>query len=414
MRRYHKSRRHSTRSIQSATAASPVQMSLEDHIRKAFQQKLPQLLEEELQDYLGRAWYEHHEDPDGPKQYRNGYGKKRTVSCGVGDIALQVPRLREPWQSQIVRRYQRMSDTVRGTLPELYLHGLATGDFQQCLHALLGGDARLSDSTIVRLKQQWKEEYNQWRRRPLDCDYLYIWVDGVYPKAGPREEDMALLVVVGANRRGEKELLALEEGYRESTESWRDLFRQLKRRGVRWVGMVIADGVRSVEKALRDVFPRTKRQHCWVHKMRNVLDKVPLNAHDEVQQKLRTIYGAKSRKEALQLRAEFVREYESSYPKAVASLLEPGDRLFTYFDFPRSHWRSIKSTNVIESIFSWVKLRTDAARRIRRRDSATFLVFKLLITAERRWHRLHGYRLVAQTIESFKSKSNARKVRIAA
>lgn len=414
MKRYDKSRKQTTRKGEPDTPASAVEMTLEEHIRKAFQEKLPGLLEEELQEYLGRAWYERHQEPEGPKQYRNGYGKKRTVSCGVGDIPVQVPRLREPWQSQIVRRYQRMSDTVRATLPELYLHGLATGDFAQCMHALLGEEAPLSDSTIVRLKQQWKEDYLQWEKRPLQQDYLYLWVDGVYPKAGPREENLALLVVVGANRRGEKELLALHEGYRESTESWRDLFRSLKRRGVRWAGMLVADGVPGVEKALRDVFPQTKRQRCWVHKMRNVLDKVPLKAHDEIHQKLLAMYNARSREEALRLRAEFVGEYRSVYPHAVASLLEAGEKLFTYFDFPRSHWRSIKSTNVIESIFASVKLRTDAARRIRRRDSATYLVFKLLTTAERRLHRLHGYRLVAQTIDMLKSTSQTRKVRIAA
>ena len=178
--------------------------------------------------------------------------------------------------------------------------------------------------------------------------------------------------------------------------------------------MLIADGVRGVDTALRDVFPRTKRQHCWVHKMRNVLDKVPVSVHDEVQQKLRSLYEARSRTEALQLRAEFVAQYQSSYPNAVASLLEPGDRLFTYFDFPKSHWKSIKTTNVIESIFSWVKLRTDATRRIRRRDSATYLVFKLLTVASKRWHRLHGYRLVAPAIKSLKPLSNGRKVQVAA
>jgi transposase-like protein len=414
MRRYNKSTTQSTLPSKQEQPSETVRLSLEDHIRRAFQEKLPQLLEEELHEYLGRAWYERHNEPEGVRQYRNGYGKKRTLSSGVGDIVLEVPRLREPWESQIVRRYQRMSDTVRQTLPELYMHGLATGDFAQCLHALLGQEAPLSDSTIVRLKQQWKQDYENWRRRSLSQDYLYVWVDGVYPKAGPKDDDMALLVVVGANRRGEKEILALEEGYRESTESWRDVLRSLKRRGVRWIGMTIADGVPGFEKALRDVFPQTKRQRCWVHKMRNVLDKVPLQAQDEVRQKLRSIYNAKSRQEALKLRSEFVAQYQSLYPKAVGSLLEPGDRLFTYFDFPKSHWISIKSTNVIESIFSWVKLRTDAARRIRRRDSATYLVFQLLITAERRWHRLHGYRLVTHTIETLKSKSNVRKVRIAA
>jgi len=158
-----------------------------------------------------------------------------------------------------------MTDTVRATLPELYLHGLAMGNFVQCLHALLGEEASLSDSTIVRLKQRWREDYECWMRRSLQAKYLYVWIDGVYPKAGPKEKNLALLVVVGANRRGEKELLALEEGYRESSETWRDLFRSLKRRGVRWIGMAVADGVPGLEKALRDVFPQSKRQRCLVH-----------------------------------------------------------------------------------------------------------------------------------------------------
>ena len=415
MAKYHKSGKKATPKPVVEDRLEPViRPTLEEHIRRAFQEKLPELFEEELQQYLGRAWSERHEGPAEAKQYRNGFAKPRTVSSGAGDISLQVPRLREPWESQIVRRYERMSDTVRQTLPELYMHGLSTGDFGQCLHAMLGQDAPLSDSTIVRLKQGWKEEYERWRRRKLEEDYLYVWVDGVYPKAGPKEDDMALLVVVGANRRGEKELLALEEGYRESSESWRDVLRSLKRRGVRWIGMAIADGVPGFEKALRDVFPQTGRQRCWVHKMRNVLDKVPLSAHDEVQQKLRAMYNARDRKEALALRSAFVAEYQSSYPKAVASLLEAGDRLFTYFDYPQIHWRSIKTTNVIESVFSTVKLRTDAARRIRRRDSATYLVFKLLTTAEKRWRRIRGHRVFPQTIETMKSKSRARKVRIAA
>ena len=414
MATYYKPRKKATSKPVADVPAETVRPTLEEHIRQAFQQKLPELFEEELQEYLGRAWYERHQGPQGVKQYRNGYGKPRTVSSGAGDISLQLPRLREPWESQIVRRYQRMSDTVRQTLPELYMHGLATGDFGQCLHTLLGQDAPLSDSTIVRLKQEWKQEYERWRRRNLEEEYLYIWVDGVYPKAGPKEDDMALLVVVGANRRGEKELLALEEGYRESSESWRDVLRSLKRRGVRWIGMAIADGVPGFEKALRDVFPQTRRQRCWVHKMRNVLDKVPLQVHDEVQQKLRAMYNARDRKEALALRSAFVQQYRSLYPKAITSLMEAGDRLFTYFEFPQSHWRSIKTTNVIESVFSTVKLRTDAARRIRRRDSATHLIFKLLSTAEKRWHRLRGYRAFPQTIETMKSKSRVRKVRFAA
>ncbi len=178
--------------------------------------------------------------------------------------------------------------------------------------------------------------------------------------------------------------------------------------------MAIADGTIGFDTALLNVFPRSRFQRCWVHKMRNVLDKVPLHAHDEVHEQLQAIYLAKDRKEAVSLRAQFVRQYQSLYPKAVASLLEAGDQLFSYFEVPRIFWRSIKSTNVIESAFSSVKLRTDAARRIRRRDSATYLVFKLLLNAERAWFRLRGYRLITQTIDALKSKQRAPGLRNAA
>jgi transposase-like protein len=390
-----------------------VRHTLDEHIRKAIQEKLPELLEEEIQGYLGRRWYEHHSE-ESPIHYRNGYGKERRVSTGCGTISLRVPRLREPYESKIVGRYQRMSDQVRATLPELYLHGLATGDFGQCLHFFLGEEAPLSDSTIVRLKETWKKEYSQWKRRQLHKEYLYVWIDGVYPKAGPQDDKMALLVAVGLNRRGEKEILAIEEGYRESSESWRDLLRDVKKRGVRWIGLLIADGIAGVWKALRDVYPHARQQRCWIHKMRNVLDKVPTHAQDEVREELRAMYYAHSRQEALRLKGEFLQKYRSLYPKAVESIEEAGDRLFTYFDFPRSHWPSIKSTNVIESIFSSVKLRTDATRRIRRRDSATYLVYKLLMVAERNLNRIRGFRVVAQLIDTLSNQHPTRKVRKAA
>ncbi|MDI6767262.1 MAG: IS256 family transposase [Bacteroidota bacterium] len=413
MAKYNKRKSETTLKTQRGTSIPEVRHTLDEHIRKAIQEKLPELLDEELQEYLGRQWYEHHSD-DTPKQYRNGYGKQRNISSGCGTISVQVPRLREPYESKIVGRYQRMTDGIRATLPDLYLHGLATGDFGQCLHQLLGEEASLSDSTIVRLKEKWKTEYNEWKRRKLHREYLYLWIDGIYPKAGPKDDKMALLVAVGLNQRGEKELLAIEEGYRESSESWRDLLRDLKKRGVRWIGLTVADGIAGVWKALRDVFPHARQQRCWIHKMRNIIDKVPTHAEDEIREELRAMYHARSRKDALRLKTEFIQKYRSVYPKAVDSLEEAGDRLFTYFDFPRCHWPSIKSTNVIESIFSSVKLRTDAARRIRRRDSATYLVFKLLMVAEHNLNRIRGYRFVAQTIDNFNKQRPLSKVRYAA
>jgi transposase-like protein len=415
MAKYKKHRRQTTTNVELGKGRPVVRQTLDDHVRQAIQEKLPELLELEVQEYIGRQRYEHHR-PDVAKQYRNGYAQERCITCGCGSIGVRVPRLREPYESHIVGRYQRMSGEVKATLPELYLHGLSTGDFSQCLHLLLGADAPLSDSTIVRLKKSWKQEYERWRERKLDAEYLYVWVDGVYPKAGPVDERTALLVVVGLNRKGEKELLAIEEGPRESADSWRDLLRQLKRRGVQWIGLVIADGIDGIWKALRDVFPLARQQRCWIHKMRNVLDKVPQSAHDEVKHALDAIYRATAREKALSATARFVRLYRERFPRAVASLEEAGERLFSYFEFPRLHWKSIQSTNVIESIFATVKLRTDATRRIRKQESATYLVFKLLVTAERRFNCIRGYRLVPETIDTLKAQVNLKQapVRIAA
>lgn len=386
---------------QATTDDAPVVQTLNALILGHLSKLLPELVEHEINESLQRQRYEHHE-PKAGKQYRNGHHKPRSLACGCGSFSFQLPRLREPFDSQIVKRYQRHTDEIAAVLPQLYLHGLATGDFRDALQALLGEHAPLSPASIVRLKQDWEHEYKAWKERPLQADYLYVWTDGVYPKAGPKDENMAVLVVVGLNRKGEKEILAIEEGYRESEETWRDIFRNLKQRGVRWIGLTIADGLDGLRRAARDVFPLAKHQRCFVHKMRNVLDKIPHELHDEVQKALQKIYNAGSRAQALGLKQTFVASYGQKYPKAVKSLNEAGDLLFSYFDFPEPHWKSIKSTNVIESMFAAVKLRTDAARRIRTRESALYLVFKLLTTQEQRLHKIRGYRRVAETIDAIK------------
>jgi putative transposase len=214
----------------------------------------------------------------------------------------------------------------------------------------------------VRLKLQWEEEYRHRRARPLQEDHLYVREDGADPKAGPRHENMAVLVVVGLNRKREKELLAIEEGFRESFQSWRDALWDIRKRGVRWIGTVIDDRLKALRKAMREVFPTSRMQRCFLPKMRNVLDKVPSRVHDDVLQALREIYDAKSRKQAVALKKAFIACYHRQCPEAVGVLQEADDQMFTYFDFPRRHRISLKSTNVTESMFNAVKLRTDAAR----------------------------------------------------
>ena len=394
----------SKRHVSSPEAPQQVRQTLDEHLRQLIAAKLPELLDAEVEEYLGRERYEHHAQGE-DKQYRNGLGKARRLYCGLGCIPVRVPRLRERYESQIVARYQRLSEDMRLLLPQLYAHGLATNDFAPCFEQLLGEDAPLSPNTIVRLKAQWQEEFKAWQQKPLEAEYLYVYVDGVYPKVGPKDEKMALLVAIGVNRLGEKHVLAILEGYRESMQSWRELFRQLKSRGVKWIGMVIADGVDSVRKALREVFPKSREQRCWVHKMRNVLDKVPNVAEDEVKAALQAMYNARSREEALRLKTEFAAKYQERYPRAVASLEEAGALLFTYFDFPKEHWKSIKTTNPLESMFSSVRLRTDAARRIPVAASGTHLVFKVLTHAETRLRRIHGYKTVAETIDRMQRRS---------
>jgi transposase-like protein len=417
--KYQKPERQARRFSRRSEDDETIQVSLKELILAQLTEWVPDLVRAEIGEFLGRdAGEQHGNDPQTPgtsgKTYRNGYHKERQLTSVMGTFPVKLPRLRVPFESKIIPAYERRTDELGELLPELYMHGLAAGDFRQAMRTLLGENAPISPTTILRLKEEWEQEYKQWRERPLESDYLYLWADGVYPKAGPKDEKMAVLVVVGLNRKGEKEILAIEEGYRESFESWRDLLRKLKRRGLKWAGLMIADGLPGLKKALRDTFPRAKYQRCFLHKMRNCLDKLPTKCEEEAKQMLRDIYNAGSKKAALELKDRFLARFAHDYPAAAKSLEEAGDDLFTYFDFPRTHWKSIKSTNVIESMFNAVKLRTDAARRIKTRKSALFLVFKLLINQESRLHKIRGYRLVARTIDQLNITKLQLKARIAA
>jgi transposase-like protein len=381
--------------------------------REGVREKFQDALEAERDEILGRGRYERLEDCS-QIHYRNGYHKSRCLVCGCGSVEVRVPRLDVPYESAIVPRYNRLTEEMKALLPELYLHGLSTGDFDPALGWLLGEGAPLSPATIVRLKKKWEEEYQRWKKRRLEKEYLYIWADGIYPKGGPIDEPLCLLVVLGVKRDGTKEILALSEGYRESEESWKDVFEDIKERGVQWIGLIVGDGIKGLWKAVRRMFPRALHQRCWVHKMKNVLDKVPDKVHDEVLAHLREIYNARSQKEARELTKAFYSRYYKRYPQAVDCLRDSYNQLFTYFLFPKSHWKSIKTTNPIESLFSGVKLRTKAARRLRTRMSAVCLVFQLLNNSFRRIRRINGYTVVSKTIDEMRTQGNTHKVRKAA
>ncbi len=362
-------------------------------------------LDAEVTEFLGRQRYERQ---DGSSGYRNGYGKSRQVTVGAGTVTIRAPRVREtvePFASQVLPAYQRRSRVVQGLIPELYVQGLATGDFEPALRGLLGETAALSPSTVVRLKQEWEAEYEAWRTRSLaDHRYAYLWCDGVYPKAGLQGDKTAFLVVLGCNEYGEKEPLAIIEGYRESTESWAEVLRDLKGRGLSDPKLFCGDGALGLWGAINEVYPRADHQRCWVHKMRNVLIHFPKRLHDEVKRFLRRMYEAETRADAETVMAQFAETYGRTYPRAVECLLKDQDSLLTYFRYPREHWVSLKTTNPIESIFATVKLRTNAARRIRSPRSALYLIFQLIVRAQRRWRRLNAPHLVVRIIDGVKYK----------
>jgi len=401
MRRYEKTGSGSTEKVDEELE----RQDLDELARQGALRMLKDVLEQEVSEFLGRSRYERSEEFNG---YRNGYGKRRRVTVGSGTLELQAPRVRttlEPFESQLLGRYQSQSNSVKELIPELYLHGLATGDFELALRGLLGEGASLSAASVARLKQKWEGEYETWRKRSLgDQRYVYLWCDGIYPKAGVVGDKMALLVVLGLNENGQKEPLAILEGYRESSESWGLALRDLKERGLTDPRLFIGDGALGLWAAIREVYPRADWQRCWCHKMRNVIGCYPKRLRGEVAIRLREMYGASTREQALALMDNFAKRYQAEYPRAVECLLKDRDVLLTYFDYPAAHWQSIKTTNPIESIFSPVRLRTNAARRIKSPRSALYLIFQLIVRAQKRWRSINAPEMVQKVIGGVKFK----------
>jgi transposase-like protein len=365
---------------------------------------LQEVLEGEVEEFLGRKRYER--SNGGGEQfrgYRNGFGQERRVTVGSGTLPIRAPRVRqssEPFESRVLSSYQRRSSAVKELIPELYVQGLATGDFEPALRGLLGEGAALSPATIVRLKQQWQAEYEAWRSSSLEEQrYAYLWCDGIYPKAGLQGDKTAFLVVLGVNAEGVKEPLAIVEGYRESTESWGEILRDLKVRGLIDPKLFVGDGALGLWGAINQVYPQAEHQRCWCHKMRNVLTHFPKRLHDEVKLWLQRMYNASTKPDCLQRMQQFADIYGQRYPRAVECLLKDQEALLTFYQYPREHWVSIKTTNPIESVFATVRLRTNAARRIKSPQSALYLIFKLFQRAERNWRRLNAPHLVSKVIQ---------------
>lgn len=389
-------RKHST---PGESVSTPTWETLEEWAREQIQGRLQAVLEAEVSELLGRVKSARRAPVDAPAGYRNGYGKPRRLALSNGTITVRRPRVRgleERFESRILPLFQRRTEEVGALLPELYLHGLAQGDFELALRGLLGDGAPLSPSSIARLRAQWQLEYEVWTQRRLDAQPLvYLWADGLYVKAGLEREKAALLVVIGAFADGRKEVLAITPGYRESTESWAAVLRDLTARGLSVPQLVMADGHLGIWGALAQVWPEAAEQRCWNHKLLNVLDKLPKKVHAEARALLKPIPYAPTRAEAKRQRDAFAKRYRRWYSKAVEILEDDWERLVTFYDFPEPHWKHLRTTNVIESPFAAVRLRTSAAKRFKKVANATALIWRVLLVAERRFRKLNAPELLA-------------------
>jgi transposase-like protein len=372
---------------------------LEEMVRVKVQEYIQEILEEEVAEFLGRKKSERLKMVDGAPGYRNGHGKSKKFSVMNGTITVQRPRVRgteDRFESKIIPFFKRRSKEVGQLLPELYLHGLAKGDFELALRGLLGDGAPLSASSIDRLKAKWQHEYAEWQQLDMSkLEVVYQWADGIYVKAGLEKDKAALLVIIGALTNGKKVFLACESGYRESKESWSGVLRNLTDRGLRLGRLTIADGHLGIWSALGEIHPEGKEQRCWNHKIRNVLDCFPKRIRSEAGEYLKRIPYAETLSECERLRDAFIDRYRKDYPKAGEKLLSDWDRMITFYSFPKEHWVHIRTTNVVESPFGSVRLRTDAAKRFKKVQNATAMIWKLLQVAEKNFRTLKGYWLLS-------------------
>lgn len=383
---------------------------LTEILRQGAQQLLAQAVEQEVETYLG----EHRDERDDQGHrlaVRNGYLPARTIQTGVGSVQVRQPRVydrgtektgeRRRFQSAILPPYLRRTKSLEDLIPWLYLKGVSTGDFSEALQALLGPDAPgLSATTVTRLKEGWRRDYETWRKQSLaERIYVYFWVDGIYFNIRLEEDRQCILVVIGATAEGKKELLAVQDGYRESEQSWREVLLDLKARGLTVdPKLAVGDGALGFWKALPQVYPTTQEQRCWVHKTANVLDKLPKREQSHAKEALHEIWMASKKKEAEKAFDHFLAVYQDKYPKAAECLEKDRETLLTFYDFPAEHWRHIRTTNPIESTFATVRLRTKRTKGSGTSSACLTMVFKLAQSAEKNWRRLNGTKRLTQLL----------------
>jgi len=359
-------------------------------IRTGAQQLIAQALKAEVAELL--AIYANQRDEQGhARVVLSGHHPKRDIQTGIGPVTVQVPKVRsrhgEPvaFRSALVPPYVRKAASLEAAIPWLYLKGISTGEMQPALETLVGPQAKgLSASTVARLKQIWREEYRQWRQGRLDTDqWVYIWVDGIYSGIRAEQQRLCALVVIGMNVHGEKRLLAMEDGIRESTQSWREVLLHLKARGLKAPALGIGDGALGFWAALEEIFPGTRHQRCWCHKTRNVLNALPKSVQPKAKEALQEIWRSETKEDAEQAFEGFLKTYDVKYPKATVCLQKDREELLMFYTFPAAHWPSLRTTNPIESTFGTIRHRTARTKGGLTRDGLLHMMFKLGQCAEK-------------------------------
>jgi transposase-like protein len=369
---------------------------------------LTEMIQQEVDDWLAdRASLL---DEQGRRQVvRNGFLPKRKITTGVGQVDVQQPRVRdrrptdqaEPFTSKILPPYLRKTKSIEELIPWLYLKGISTGDFSEALKALVGPDCPgLSATTVTRLKTVWEQEFQEWNKRSLQGkQYVYVWADGVHFNIRLEEDRQCILVLMGATADGKKELIAVVDGFRESEQSWKGLLLDVKARGlVIDPKLAIGDGALGFWKAIKQVYPKTRQQRCWVHKTANVLDSLPKRLQAEAKEKLHDIWMADTREHANQAFDLFKKTYEAKYPKAVECLAKDREVLLAFYDFPAEHWIHLRTTNPIESTFATVRLRTKRTKGCGSRIACLTMVYKLMQSASKRWRLLNGTQVLVEVL----------------
>lgn len=394
---------------------TPGKDAVTELIRNGAKEILTKAIELEIAEFLSK--FESLKTGDGRQAVvRNGYLPERTIQTGVGDVEVKVPKVRDrsgsgiKFNSNLIPPYLKRTKNLEEFIPWLYLRGISTGDMLPTLEGLLGeGVKGLSANTVSRLKEQWESDYKAWCKRDLSKRrFVYVWADGIYSNVR-MDDRLCLLVIMGSDSTGRKELLAVADGYRESEASWTDVINQLESQGLTMPPkLAVGDGALGFWKAITKKWPTTSTQRCWFHKTGNILNKAPKSVQPRMKEALQDIWMAETRKGAYKAFDAFICRYEAKYPKATECLAKDRDRLLAFYDFPAEQWPHIRTTNPIESVFATVRLRTDKCKNCGSRKTTLAMVYKLAITAQKKWRRLRGYKLLADVIQGVKFEDGVR------